>query len=130
MKYGRFYRGEDLRAWQQQFFTHVSWRTFDPDEFREHRNELFVSIVLGGTDGLDYDGDMFLFRSSDFHQLIQDAPQFSGKDGRKEICFACGLGGTHWYVPRLRRSFAALNLDSVMDVTANRRNFAQLDTPE
>jgi hypothetical protein len=128
VKFGRFYAEDMLAPWQRKFFKHVAWRTFDPDEFARSRPELIVAMVLGGSDGLKYDGDIFLFRSRELHDLIQAAPRFSTKDERKNVYIGCAINGDRWYVPKQRTKFDALSPEKVMDVTAHRRNFKLLES--
>jgi hypothetical protein len=128
VKFGRLYAEKMLSPWQRKFFKHVAWRTFDPDEFAQSRPELIVAMVLGGSDGLKYDGDIFLFRSADLHKLIQSAPRFSTKDERKNVYIGCDINGQRWYVPLIRTKFDALSPQTVVDVTDYRRNFGLLDS--
>lgn len=129
VKYGRFYSEVELASWQHALFSRMSWRKFAPDEFSEDRPNLFVAMVLGGGNGLNYEGDIFIFTSREFHALIQEAPLFSRKAGTREICFAQARDGGGWYVPKQRSKFTTLTTEHVIDVTHARRNFAVLDRP-
>jgi len=127
VKYSRLYPAANYGRWRGQLFSHFSWLNLETDEFADHRPGLFVAVVLGGIEGLDYNKDFFIFSSKQFHSLIQQAPLF--KPGVRDVSFAQGLNGGSWYMPTQRNRFAELTPETVVDVTNARRNFAVLDEP-
>jgi hypothetical protein len=115
-------------SWQGKFFTHVSWRHFTTEDFASHRPELFVAFVIPNAEQI-YTGDIFIFCSGEFHELIQRSPAFTKGTNRK--CFElCHGHDERWYLLLQRNKFEQLNADTAFEVTASRRRFGLLDEPK
>jgi hypothetical protein len=125
VKWCRTWTGKDLSKWQQRFFTHVSWRSFTTKDFAGNRPELFIAFVIPNAEQI-YTGDIFVFTSREFHELILRAPEF--KKGTHHKCFE--LAHHHdgrWFLLLKRKKFEQLDADSVFEVTASRRQFSVLN---
>ena len=125
VKWCRTWGQEHLSAWQRPLFTHVSWRGFSAGDFIQHRPELFVAFVLPAADGV-YNGDIFLFTSQAFHDLIQRAPLM--KQGTSHKAFVLGhTPQDRWFLLFSQNKFPSVNAQTCCDVTPARRDFALLD---
>ncbi len=115
-------------TWKGKFFTHVSWRHFTTEDFADHRSELFVAFVIPNADQI-YTGDIFMFRSREFHELVLRSPDFTKGTNRR--CFElCHGHDGRWYLLLKRNKFEHLDADSVFEVTTSRRRFDLLDKIE
>lgn len=125
VKWCRTWPREALSKWMRPLFTHTSWRQFDNDAFANHRSGLFVAFVIPNAQQI-YTGDIFMFRSQEFHELIQRAPVF--KRGTTIKCFqlVCTQAG-RWFLLLKRTKFSELTPQTVHEITATHRNFAVLE---
>ena len=121
VKFGRLYK---LKVkWENALFDVTSWRFFKTDEFREHRPDLFIAYVLSNPDE-GYKGDIFIFPSQVFHNLIRAAIPVGAGHKRKMYLSRSKADGK-WYL-RIAKKFDALSLESVHSVQEYRRNFKVL----
>lgn len=117
-------RAWKISDWRIRFFTHIAWKDFGTEDFADHRPELFVAFVIPNAEQI-YTGDIFIFRSSDLHQLILRCPVFKKESDRKYFELAHHHDG-RWFLLRTRRRFEQLNDDTALEVTAAHRRFGLL----
>jgi hypothetical protein len=111
--------------WQGKFFTHVSWHGFTTEDFTVHRPELFVAFVIPNAEQI-YTGDIFIFSSREFHELVLRSPDFKKGTNRKFFELCHGHDG-RWYLKLKRNKFEQLNADTVLEIPEARRRFDLLD---
>ena len=122
VKFGRLY--ECGPKWEQSLFDVTSWRFFRTDEFRAHRPDLFVAYVLSNP-RTGYQGDIFIFPSQAFHELIHAAIPVKGGDQRKMYLSRSKTDHT-WHL-RTAGRFDAITPQTTRSVQEFRRNFGVLD---
>ena len=115
VKYGRLYDSSN------KLFDVTCWKMFGLDDFKDHRIALFVALVLAHPSG--YKGDIFIFSSRDFCELIKNGIYTNTKKGKKsKIYIARSVSDGRWYLWK-KHGFASLDEETVLDVTRFRRNF-------
>jgi len=120
-------RSWKITGWRGKFFTHVSWRNFTTEDFADYRPELFIAFVTPNAEQI-YTGDIFIFRSRDFHELILRCPAFKLGTNRKFF----ELGQHHdgrWFLLLKRNASKHLDADTGVEITSAWRNFDLLDAP-
>ncbi len=124
VKYGKLYDCKE--QWSKCLFDVTAWKMFNPDEFNDHRPSLYIALVLAHPSG--YKGDIFIFSSKEFNDLIKKGITCNTKKGKKsKIYIAHSISDEKWYLcKKWARSFDELNNETVLDVTNFRRNFQQL----
>jgi len=113
--------------WVRELFNCVSWRHFTTEDFINHRPQLFVAFVIPNAQQI-YIGDIFIFTSCHFHELVLRAPYFTQGTNRKCFQLAHSRDG-RWFLLLQRNKFAHLNDQTVLEITSARRNFRLLDKP-
>lgn len=121
VKYGRLF--ECGKKWEQKNFDLTSWRFFLEDEFSKLTNpNLLIAYVLVNPT-LGYQGDIFIFKATEFHRLINSGIKTSTKKGiQYKMHIAHCKKDLKWYVWK-KQGFEDLNSDTVIEVTNYRRNF-------
>ena len=121
VKFGRLY--ECGAKWESELFDVTSWRFFKTDEFGNHRADFFIAYVLSNPD-TGYKGDIFIFPSQTFHELIRAAISVGAGHKRKMYLSRSRADG-EWYL-RTATKFDALTPESVRSVQEFHRNFQLL----
>lgn len=118
VKFGRLWRWES--GWQSRLFDVTSWRPMARNAFETHRPELHVAYVLSEPE-VGYRGDIFIFPSSRFHQLVQSVQP--GGSGKNCTVHFCRTPAGQWYLLRNLRKFSELTEANAVCVESYRRNF-------
>ena len=120
VKYGKLYKCGP--KWEiNAGFDYTSWRFFKLDEFKDHHDKFYVAYVMSPDEG--YKGDIFIFPSKKFHQLINLAPVNNTKKGKKaKMCIAHHRNTNRWFLWKTL-NFKRISINNVVDVTKYRRNF-------
>ncbi len=69
VKYGKLH--DKLSKWEYDYFYVTSFRFFNPKEFDNTQDNLFIFYVLHPDSG--YKGDIFIFPIKDFRNLLKEA---------------------------------------------------------
>jgi len=120
VKYGTLFQCG--QKWEQNLFDFTSWRFFKENEFDNLANpNLYIAYVLVNPKG--YNGDIFIFKSSDFNDLIKKAIVSNTQKGKKYKMFiAHSKTDNNWYILK-KTGFTELTSETVINVTNYRRNF-------
>lgn len=120
VKYGTLHKC--TKKQEMLLFDYTSWRFFKGDEFVNLNNpNLYIAYVLVSPDG--YQGDIFIFKSSEFNKLINSAIKTNTKKGvQYKMYIAHCKKDNQWYVLKKFGS-PLLNKDTVINVTKFRKNF-------
>lgn len=119
VKYGRLYRCD--RGWERELFDVTSWRFFGRDEFADHRTNLWVAYILVHDDRR-YEGDIFIFPSRVFHELVGAAIAV-GDGSKRKMYISKARSDGRWYL-RTSKKFLALGPETVRSVEEYRRRFS------
>lgn len=121
VKYGRLYDCKE--KWSKHLFDVTSWKMFSLDAFDDHRSSLFIVLVFAHPDG--YKGDIFIFPSKEFSDLVKESILCNTKKGQKhKVYIAHSISDDKWYLCKKWGSgFNVLDKETVRDVTHFRRNF-------
>ena len=117
VKYGTLYVGS---AKSYKFSCH-SWKFFNLDEFSNASPRLYVALVLSFPN--NYKGDIFIFPSRVFHELVNKATKSNTKKGTKsKFMIAHDPKADKWFVCT-QSGFSKNNVENGIDVSRYRRNF-------
>lgn len=102
-------------------FSCHSWKFFNLDEFKNTSPDLYVALVLSLPN--NYKGDIFIFPSQKFHQLINKAVKSNTQKGVKaKFMIAHDPQVDKWFLCT-QSVFKDNNFSNGVDVTTYRRNF-------
>src|SRR5271156_5779574 len=123
VKFGKLYPVGP--AWEREHFDFTSWRLFKEIEFAGQldQNDFFIAYVLSRDAG--YRGDIFIFPVRAFVEKIIGGAFPAGKGLRNVLLSRIKGDSEQWFLRRQKR-FTELTNETVLNVSAYRRNFALL----
>jgi hypothetical protein len=121
VKYGKLYPVGP--AWEREHFDFTSWRFFKEGEFASQidQKDFFIAYILARDIG--YNRDIFIFPVRDFDRIIRCGIP---SKGQRKVYISRLKGDSERWVLRRATRFSQIDLETCLDVTAYRRNFATL----
>lgn len=122
VKFGKLYVCK--ARWELPLFSVTSWRFFTETNLTglTDRRGLYFAYVLAPDDG--FKGDMFIFPMKRFADLVRQSDRLN--DGSYRVYLSRSLEEQpRWYMRRAKR-FTEFTKETVIDVTADYRNFSCL----
>ncbi|MGA2281619.1 MAG: hypothetical protein ABSG80_15105 [Verrucomicrobiota bacterium] len=110
--------------WMKPMFSVHTGIRLGKDDFKDHRPELFVVVVLR-TKSQPYQTDYFTFPSKWFRERIQEAP-FYKKNVSKIVSFAKAATADNWFILKQRKKFLQVNVETCLNIDSYRNNAALL----
>jgi hypothetical protein len=124
VKYRRLYENSSSN-WASKLFTTTLWYEVKPDEFINHRPNLFVLFVFGYPNQA-IEKDVLIFPSSDLHKIIKLSPKVKGGE-RRVLYISKAANDNGWFVWRKRSKFEQINSNTCQNVSKYLNNFELLE---